>query len=173
MAPARRAPHHVWVSAKELPPCGLYRTLKQIGGIEAGRLVYFHNHGNPGPGLYFPERWNANRAVFSQNGQTVPEDFDPNTIRPLPAEGFYRVTKPFFCCEKQCTKFEPEAFLQLGYNGNGKALLFVPEYSGGTIRVPERGSLIDDDVLVNLVALKLPETEQRHDLSLPRGIVVH
>ena len=159
--------------AKELPPCGLYRTVKPIGGLEANRLVYFHNHGDPGPGLYFPERWNANRAVFSQKGQTVPDDFDPRALHGLPAEGFYRVSRSFFCCEKECTKFEPEALLQLGYNGNGRGILFTPEWSGGVIRVPERGTLIDDDAFKSLVGLKLAEGEQRNDLSLPRGIVVH
>jgi len=161
------------VVAQELPPCGLYRTVKQVGSIEAGRLVYFHNHGNPGPGLYFPEKWNANRAVFTQNGQTVPDDFDPRSIKSIPAEGFYRVTKPFFCCEKKCTQFETDALVQLGYNGSGRGILFTPEYANGVIRVPERGSVVDDDAFKSLVQLKLPEVEQKNDLSLPRGIVVH
>ncbi len=147
--------------------------MKQIAGIEPNRLAYFHNHGNPGPGLYFPEKWNANRAVFSQNGTTVPEDFDPKSLRPLPAEGFYRVTTSFYCCEKKCTQFEPESLLQLGYNGSGRGILFTPEYAGGVIRMPERGSVIDDDAFKSLVGLKLPEVEQKNDLSLPRGIVVH
>jgi len=159
--------------AKELPPCGIYRTVSPIGGVEANRLVYFHNHGDPGPGLYPPDRWASNRVVFSEKGQTVPEDFDPRALKSLPAEGFYRVTRAFFCCEKECTKFEPEALLQLGYNGSGRGILFTPEWSGGVIRVPERGSLIDDEAFKSLVALKLAEGEQRHDLSMPRGIVVH
>ena len=159
--------------AKELPACGVYRTVKQVGPVEANRFVYFHNHGNPGPGLYFPERWDANRAVFSQNGQTVPDNFDPAWIHALPAEGFYRVVRPFHCCEKKCTEFQAEALVQLGYNGNGKAIVFTPEYSGGVIRVPERGTLVDEEQLKNLVQLKLPEVEQKHDLSLPRGMIVH
>ncbi len=161
------------IVTKELPPCGIYRTVKQIAGIEPDRFVYFHNHGNPGPGLYFPEKWNANRAVFSANGTTVPEDFDPRSIRSLPNEGFYRVTKSFHCCEKKCTQFEPDQMLQLGYNGNGRGILFQPEYANGVIRVPERGSVIDDDAFKSLVALKLPEVEQKNDLSIPRGFVVH
>jgi hypothetical protein len=155
----------------DLPPCGLYRTVKPIGEIDAGRLVYFHNHGNPGPGLYFPERWSNNRAHFSQNGMTVPADFDPRSIRALPAEGFYRVKAPFFCCDKQCMKFEPDAFVQLGYNGAGKALVFIPELAGGVISVPERGTFVDENVLENLVLLKL--AERTDDIALPRGIVVH
>src|ERR1700746_1559639 len=115
------------VTASNLPPWGVYRTAKPIAGVEAGRLVYFHNHGNPGPGIYVPERWHANRAQFAANGVTLPEGFDVRALQPLLAEGFYRVTAAFYCCEKKCVQFEPDAFVQLGYNGNAKALLFVPE----------------------------------------------
>ena len=157
----------------ELPPCGLYRTAKAVGGVEAGRLVYFHNHGNPGPGLYFPESWSHNRARFSQNGTTVPADFDPRSIKALPAEGFYRVKAEFYCCEKQCVKFEPDQLVQLGYNGAAKALVFFPELSRGMIRVPEKGTFVDESALVNLVRLKMAESEQADEISLPRGMIVH
>lgn len=157
----------------ELPPCGIYRTVKPIGSVEAGRLVYFHNHGNPGPGVYFPERWQHNRAQFAANGMTVPDGFDPASLHALPVEGFYRVTASFFCCEKKCAKFEPDAFVQLGYNGNGKAILFVPELAASGLAIPERGSLVDDASFANLSLLKVPEREARNDLSLPRGMIVH
>lgn len=160
--------------ASELPPCGLYRTVQPIGNVEAGRLVYFHNHGNPGPGVYFPERWTHNRATFSQNGVTLPPDVDANKVlRALPAEGFYRVTTAFFCCEKQCTKFEPDTLVQLGYNGAAKALLFVPEIGPSGVRLPERGTLIDEAAFTSLAALRVPVSEARDDLSLPRGLLVH
>ena len=157
----------------DLPPCGVYRTTQKIGEIEAGRLVYFHNHGNPGPGLYFPEKWNHNRAQWSPQGMTLPKIFDVRALQPLPAEGFYRVASSFYCCEKQCVKFEPEQLVQLGYNGAGRALVFVPEYVAGTITVPERGTLIDDASLPHLVPLKLPERQLTDALALPRGILVH
>lgn len=157
----------------ELPACGLYRTVAKIGDVEAGRLVYFHNHGNPGPGLYFPERWSHNRAHFAPRGTTVPPDFDPRALRSLPAEGFYRVTAAFFCCAKQCRRFEPDTLVQLGYNGAGRPLLFLPELVRGAITVPETGSAVDDDTLVKLAALAVAERREREDLALPRGIVVH
>lgn len=154
-----------------LPPCGLYRTVSPIGDTAAGRLVYFHNHGDPGPGLYFPERWIANRANFSPRGSTLPVMFDPSALQPLPAEGYYRVAAAFTCCEKRCMRYEPEALVQLGYNGAGRALLFLPELAAGAITVPERGTLIDDAAFPNLVALKL--SERRDEIALPRGILVH
>jgi hypothetical protein len=159
----------------ELPPCGLYRTVAAIGDVPAGRLVYFHNHGNPGPGLYFPESWAGNRAKFSPNGSTLPAGFNTRALKPLPAEGFYRVTAPFFCCEKQCTRFEPDAFVQLGYNGTGRALLFVPEVGTGVIDVPERGTMIDDVAFGSLGLLKLAERKGggEVEITMPRGIVVH
>lgn len=38
-------------------PCGLYRTTRPIpDAVPAGVLVYYHNHGDPGPGVYLPDR---------------------------------------------------------------------------------------------------------------------
>jgi len=154
-----------------LPPCGLYRTVSPVGEISAGRLVYFHNHGDPGPGLYFPERWTANRAHFSPRGTSLPVVFDPRALVALPAEGFYRVTAAFVCCDQQCVRFEPETLVQLGYNGAGRALLFVPELAAQAITVPERGTPVDDAALAHLVRLRV--AERRDELALPRGILVH
>ncbi|MCA9678293.1 MAG: hypothetical protein H6709_17570 [Kofleriaceae bacterium] len=161
--------------SRELPPCGLYRTTQAVAGVDADRLVYFHNHGNPGAGLYLPERWTHNRAHFSPSGRTLGDDVDAaKVLRPLPREGFYRVTATFFCCSKHCMQFAPEMLVQLGYNGAGRALLFVPELVGGGLTVPDRGTFVDDDALVNLVALQVPERRDgRDDISVPRGIVVH
>lgn len=163
------------VVSNELPPCGLYRTTKQIGSIPADRLVYFHNHGDPGPGVYFPESWSGNRAKFAQNGTVLPNGFDVKSLRPLPPEGFYRVKATFHCCEKKCVKYEPESFVQLGYNGNGKALLFIPELAGTAIDIPERGVFVDDKQLENLVPLRMAEKQGGGgpEIKLPRGIVIH
>jgi hypothetical protein len=158
-----------------LPPCGLYRTTKPIGDVGADRLVYFHNHGNPGAGLYFPERWTGNRAHFAPKGMTLPAGFDLRTLHPLPREGYYRVAKAFHCCEKQCVHYQPEQLVQLGYNGAGKPLVFMPELIASGLSVPERGTMIDDAALPNLIALQVAERRsgENKDLSLPRGILVH
>ena len=142
-----------------------------IGEVPAGRLVYFHNHGDPGPGVYFPERWTANRAHFAPRGTTLPMMFDVQALKPLLAEGFYRVKSAFHCCEKKCMQFEPDAFVQLGYNGAGTALLFTPELGGGAVQIPERGTPVSDAAFQHLALLKV--AERAGDISLPRGIVVH
>ena len=164
------------MTTTKLPDCGLYRTVAPIGGIPAGRLVYFHNHGQPGPGFYFPESWSQNRATFSAQGTTAPADFDPRALQPLPAEGFYRVTAAFYCCSKQCVRYEPDALVQLGYTGAGKPLVFTPELGPNGMAIPDRGTAIDDEAFANLVRLRVPESQaiaNDASLSLPRGIVIH
>lgn len=158
----------------ELPPCGIYRTRKAIKTVEAGRLVYFHNHGDPGPGIYLPEAWSHNRARFSANGTTVPDDFDPRSLQSLKSEGLYRVTSSFHCCAKKCTKFETDTLVQLGYNGTGQALVFLPEIGGRGMNLPERGSIVDEDQLNNLTVLKVVQsTDQTPEITMPRGLIVH
>jgi hypothetical protein len=158
----------------ELPPCGIYRTRKAIKTIEAGRLVYFHNHGDPGPGVYLPESWAHNRAKFSANGTTVPDDFENSAIQSLRPEGLYRVTATFHCCAKKCTKYEPDTLVQLGYNGAAQALVFLPELDGRGVHLPDRGTMVEDNQLKNLSLLKVAQgSNQAMDLSLPRGMIVH
>lgn len=163
----------------KLPDCGLYRTVQPIGSIPAGRLVYFHNHGDPGPGFYFPEAWAHNRARFGAKGTTAPADLDARALRRLPAEGFYRVAAPFHCCEKKCVRYEIDALVQLGYNGTGQALVFTPEVGAAGVTLPERGTVVDDAAFANLVQLKVNDTGAKDDhgggnaISMPRGIIFH
>jgi hypothetical protein len=126
-----------------LPPCGLYRTRVAVGEIPAGRLVFFHNHGNPGPGVYLPSGWAHNRMQLQPKGVTVEDPQLIATLEPLLPEGFYRVTEAFFCCDKQCRRFEAEALVQLGYNAEGHGILFVPELVDGMLAVPHTGSRIE------------------------------
>ena len=138
-----------------LPPCGLYRTTAPIGPIPMGRLVFFHNHGDPGPGLYLPEGWKGNRVQLAQKGNLLPDPADVRNLEPLPEEGFYRVLEPFHCCEKRCRRFGEEALVQLGYNASGQAIVFVPEIIDGMLAVPSQGSAIDHTNLAHLRHLKV------------------
>ena len=143
------------MAANDLPPCGLYRTLEAIGAIPAGRLVYFHNHGDPGPGMYLPETWNGNRAKFSQKGHLLPSPALAASLVPLPPEGFYRVEKTFHCCEKKCRLYETDALVQLGYDGAATPILFEPSWDGPKLSLPDRGTRIDFEVLLHLAPLRV------------------
>lgn len=139
----------------ELPPCGLYRTLEAIGSVPAGRLVYFHNHGDPGPGLYLPETWNGNRAKFARQGHLLPSPAMAANLVPLPPEGFYRVEKSFHCCEKKCRLYEPDTLVQLGYDGGATPILFDPMWEGAQLTLPARGTRIDFEALLSLAPMRV------------------
>jgi hypothetical protein len=139
----------------KLPPCGLYRTTAPVGAIPAERLVYFHNHGEPGPGLYLPASWTGNRMRTEERGSLLPSPEDVRFLEPLPPEGFYRVVEAFHCCAEQCRLFEPELMVQLGYDASGQAILFVPEIVDGMLAVPDRGSRIEHEHFARLKLLKV------------------
>ena len=143
-------------NAEDKVACGLYRTTLAMGAeILTDTLVYYHNHGNPGPGLYPVQKWRNNKAIFTERGATVVDHKYPQTLKALPTEGFYRVVEAFFCCEKNCTQFEADSLVQLGYNGAGQALLFRPSWSVAGVLLPDRGTRISDDKFVHLQALKM------------------
>lgn len=159
------------MSAKNLPPCGLYRTTTDIGDVAADTLVYFHNHGDPGPGVYLAKSWTLNRAVFHKRGYTLPEPVEQvaATLEQLPAEGFYRVSERFYCCDEKCRAFEPEDFVQLGYNGDAEAILFVPELRPEGFAIPSVGSVIAPEHLAKLVALRVAEPEETSEKEAASG----
>jgi hypothetical protein len=136
-----------------LPPCGLYRTTRALDHVPAGRLVFFHNHGDPGPGIYLPSGWALNQARWHEHGHTIPSPEWAASLAALPAEGLYRVRDGFTCCAKQCRRYEPEFLVQLGYNAEAEPLLFLPEWTDGGLAIPELGVRIDADRLACLVPL--------------------
>jgi hypothetical protein len=146
-------------------PCGIYRTTLAIEGpggeerIPAGVLVFFHNHGDPGPGVYLPREWKNNRAAFQKEGITVPDDGYAESLEPLLPEGFYRVTEPFHCCEDRCQYFEEDLLVQLGYNGDAEPILFLPEMVEGALALPATGTIVDDWKLAKLHPLKVPVSQ--------------
>ncbi|NOZ88102.1 MAG: hypothetical protein GXP49_17970 [Deltaproteobacteria bacterium] len=137
--------------------------------IGPGVLVFYHNHGDPGPGVYLVERWSNNKAIFSEKGHMVPDEHYAATLEPLPPEGFYRVRKQFYCCEKHCTSFEPGDLVQLGYNGAGQPIIFRPTWSINGVHIPGRGTRIKDDRLelmdrLNIMFEKEKDSEKQ-DMS--------
>jgi hypothetical protein len=153
-----------------LPPCGLYRTTRALADVGAGRLVYFHNHGNPGPGVYLPSGWSLNQATWQPKGFTLSDpEAQASTLAPLPAEGLYAVREGFFCCPKQCVRFEPGQLVQLGYDGEATPILFVPEWTGkGGLGFPERGTRLEGDALSQLSRLVVARSN-----DAPRDSFVH
>lgn len=151
-----------------LPPCGLYRTTRPLHDVPAGRLVYFHNHGDPGAGIYLPETWVLNRVKWQSRGRTIPDDAWASSLEALPAEGLYRVTEDFFCCERQCVKFPKNQLVQLGYDGEANAILFVPEWTAKGLGFPERGTRLDPSRFKKLELLGVAQADER-----PQGTFVH
>lgn len=144
----------------QLPPCGLYQTTGPIGSVETGHLVYFHNHGDPGPGIYLPKEWRHNRAEFSKQGQVIDNPQLVRFLQPLPAEGFYRVSESFHCCEKKCRQFDQDSLIQLGYNANAEPILFVPELVDGMLAIPAKGWKTNLETLGHVRQLKVPVTKR-------------
>ena len=64
-----------------------------------------------------------------------------------------------WCCEKKCRKFPAELLVQLGFNGQGQAIVFTPEIVDGMLAIPERGSAIDADNFRYLKQLKVVSTK--------------
>jgi hypothetical protein len=143
-----------------LPACGVYRTTAPLEGhVAAGRLVFFHNHGDPGPGIYLPSGWALNRARWHDKGHTIPSPEWAGTLVALPAEGLYRVGDAFTCCAKRCRTYETDLLVQLGYNAEAEPLLFLPEWTESGLAIPEMGAPIDVDRLRCLVPLRVVESE--------------
>lgn len=129
-----------------------------IGSIEEGRLVYFHNHGNPGAGVYLPKEWKYNRASFDDKGQILDDPGLVRFLQPLPPEGFYRVAEAFHCCEKQCRHFGEDALVQLGYNAQAEPILFIPELVDSMLAIPAKGWKTTLDAVGHLRQLAIPVT---------------
>ena len=142
--------------AGSLPPCGIYRTRAPIGSVPAGRLVYFHNHGDPGAGVYLPSSWRGNRARFEARGHLLPDPSASTTLERLAPQGFYRVKTAFHCCDKRCRRFEPDSLVQLGYDGSANAILFIPQWIDGQLAIPDRGTRIDEERIEDLALLNVP-----------------
>jgi hypothetical protein len=147
-------------------PCGAYRTTEPISGkLEAGALVFYHNHGDPGPGVYPAEAWRHNKAVFSKTGVLLPSEGWERTLSPLQPEGFYLVTEDFDCCENHCRTFAEGTLVQLGYNRQAEPLLFVPVWTYRGLQLPERGTKVEEARLGLLRRLTLVERFDRKDLA--------
>lgn len=142
--------------AIKLPDPGLYRTTKAYPGQEAsfpaGVLVYV---GQKPDGSAFVVRPGANRRNrwFWGEPVTVLRSLSwAETLKPLRQQGFY--TLPEDIELGGGGRWLRNAIVQLGYNGEGKAIIFVAEDHEGEERnvlvFSDKGMLIDDDMLDRL-----------------------
>ena len=126
-----------------LRECGIYRISAPIGTVPIGRLVYFHNHGDPGPGIYLPKSWHLNRAVFHNKGIILPNLKLADTLEPLVEEGLYSVNEEFTCCTKNCRTFQKCLLVQLGYNASADPILFEGMWTVSGLTFQDKGQRID------------------------------
>jgi hypothetical protein len=148
-----------------LPACGTYRTTKALGPVSESRLVYFHNHGAPGPGVYLPASWSANRAQFAAHGTSI-SDEDASSLDPLAPEGLYRVEEEFACCSKRCQVYSVGQLVQLGYDATAQPILFLPEWTPHGLSFPQRGQIIDGFRLARLSRLSVRATPTEADSAV-------
>ncbi len=141
----------------DLPDPGLYRTTQPMPGHEeefpAGVLVYLGVQTNGGgkfvvrPGDNRNNRWYWGEPVTPLRSPTWAK-----TLRSLPPEGFY--TLPQAIELESGGRWLENALVQLGYNGDGKPILFVAEQRDGesanALFFSERGIGIDDGLLTRL-----------------------
>lgn len=153
--------------------CGLFLTTKTISKrVEAGVLVFYHNHGEPGPGVYPVTSWQNNKAVFSNRGTLLPYPGYERTLKPLKPEGFYVVREEFTCCERRCQVFPVDTLVQLGYRRDGTPLLFNAVWTYKGIVVPVVGTKVREEKLGLLRPVKVLEDFKEADLEPDEPVVI-
>ncbi|MBN4059177.1 hypothetical protein JYT22_00830 [Endomicrobium sp. AH-315-J14] len=152
----------------EMPEPGLYRTTKAYPGkesdIPAGVLVYVGAATNGGlPFIVRPGANRKNRWFFAE--PTIPfraVSFAENLVR-LPPEGFYSLPQEIVF--DGGGKWLANAVVQLGYNGEGRGILFIAETHEGNddnvLYFSDQGRVIEDSLLNKLRwAPILPRSEE-------------
>lgn len=139
----------------DLPANGLYRTTTAMPGSEegfpAGVLVYVGEK----DGQKFVVRPGDNRRNRWYWGEPTTPLRSPTwsrTLKKLPSEGFY--TLPDELVFDGGGRWLKNAVVQLGYNGEGKGILFVGESrdsaTENALYFSDKGMLINDDLLDRL-----------------------
>lgn len=141
----------------DLPDPGLYRTTQPYPGHEddfpKDALVYIGQRENGGqtfivrPGENRNNRWFWGEPVTPLRSPTWAK-----TLKPLPPEGFY--TLPETINFDGGGKWLKNAIVQLGYNGEGKGIIFVAERrdtdDSNSLTFSDKGLMVDDAMLERL-----------------------
>lgn len=142
----------------DLPDPGLYRTTQPLPGHEdafpAGVLVYVGQPQNGGTKFIVrPGANRRNRWYWGEPTTPLRSASWAKTLRRLPSEGFY--TLPETLEFPGGARWVKNAIVQLGYNSEGRGILFVAEWrEDGTenaLYFSDRGMLIDDSLLDRLI----------------------
>ncbi len=139
----------------DLPENGLYRTTTAMPGHEdafpAGVLVYVGEKSGQ-KFVVRPGQNRNNRWFWGEPTTTLRSPTWSRTLKKLRAEGYY--TLPQELTFEGGGRWLKNAIVQLGYNGEGKAIIFVGEQrdasSENALFFSDKGMIIDDGMLERL-----------------------
>ena len=141
----------------DLPEPGLYRTTTPYPGHEeafpAGALVYVGQPSNGGVKFVVRPGRNENNRWFWGDPTTPLRSVSwGKTLKRLPSEGFY--TLPDEINLDGGGRWLKNAIVQLGYNGEGRGILFIAERRDGeatnALFFSDKGMSIEDSMLDRL-----------------------
>lgn len=142
----------------DMPDPGLYRTTQPLPGHEeefpADVLVYLGQPQNGGVKFVVRPGQNRNNRWFWGDPTTpLRSPTWAKTLKALPSEGFY--TLPETLELDGGGRWLKNAIVQLGYNAEGRGIIFVAEWQEdgkeNVLRFGESGLMIDDRLLSRLV----------------------
>lgn len=140
----------------DLPPNGLYRTTTAMPGHEeafpAGVLVFIGEKSGQ-KFVVRPQQNRNNRWFWGEPTTPLRSPTWSRTLKTLPSEGFYVL--PDAIEFDGGGKWLKNAIVQLGYNGEGKGIVFVAESrdaaSENALYFSDKGMIVSDDALGRLI----------------------
>ncbi len=142
----------------DLPDPGLYRTTQPMPGHEeafpAGVLVYVGQPQNGGVKFVVrPGQNRNNRWFWGEPTTALRSPSWAKTLRALPSEGYY--TLPEAVEFEGGGRWLKNAIVQLGYNEEGRGIIFVGEQreaeTSNALFFSDRGMVVDDSMLERLI----------------------
>ena len=139
-----------------LPEPGLYRTTQPYPGkedqIPAGVLVYVGQNKDGVTFVVRPGQNRRNRWFWGEPTVPLRSTTWGATLKALPSQGWYTLPEELNLGEGGV--WRKNAIVQLGYNGDGKGIIFVAEdHEGETRNVLEfsdKGVMVEDSLLFRL-----------------------
>ncbi|HQP39605.1 MAG TPA: hypothetical protein PLI95_30685 [Polyangiaceae bacterium] len=139
-----------------LPDPGLYRTTQPYPGkeneIPAGVLVYVGVNKDGVTFVVRPGSNKRNRWFWGEPTTPLRSTTWGQTLKSLPGEGFYTLPQELQLGEGGV--WRKNAIVQLGYNAEGRGILFVGEdrenETNNVLHFSDKGILVEDDLLFRL-----------------------